>query len=209
VDQTMANALGMKEATGVLVNNLVKGGAGEASGLREGDVILSVDGKQVNAPNELQTLVATHHPGDVVKLQLFRDGKTMEKNVTLKAREEDQVASNEKDDQPDEEEKTPDVPTSLKFENVGMSVRALTPEEKKQLSIERGVLVTEVKPYSEAFNRFIATNDVIVEADKKEMNSPGDLKKVIESHKPGDSVLLRIKRRDSQQIAFTAVQIPK
>jgi serine protease Do len=209
VDQTMANALGMKEATGVLVNNLVKGGAGEASGLREGDVILSVDGKQVNAPNELQTLVATHHPGDVVKLQIFRDGKTMEKNVTLKAREENQVASNEKDDQTEEEEKTPDVPTSLKFDNVGMSVRALTPEEKKQLSIERGVLVTEVKPYSEAFNRFIATNDVIVEADKKEMTSPGDLKKVFESHKPGDSVLLRIKRRDSQQIAFTAVQIPK
>lgn len=209
VDQTMANALGLKEAMGVLVNNLVKGGAGEASGLREGDVILTVDGKQVNAPNELQSIVALHHPGDVVTLQVFRDGKTVEKKVTLKAREEDTVASKEKANQPEEEESAPDVPTSLKFDNVGMSVRGLTADEKKQLSVERGVLVTEVKPYSEAFNRFIATNDVIVEADRKEVSSPNDLKKVFESHKPGESVLLRLKRRDSQQIAFAAVQIPK
>ncbi len=90
-----------------------------------------------------------------------------------------------------------------------MSVRALTPDEKKQLSVERGVLVTDVKPYSEAFNRFIGKNDVIVEADRKEINSPADLKKVFESHKPGDSVLLRLKQQDSEQIAFRAVQIPK
>jgi serine protease Do len=209
VDQTMANALGLKEASGVLVNNLVKGGAGEAAGLHEGDVILSVDGKQVNAPNELQTMIATHHPGDVVTLQVFRAGKTIDKKVTLKAREDEKVASKENDEQPDEEDNTADVPAALKFDNVGLSVRALTPEEKKQLSVERGVLVTEVKPYSEAYDRFLAENDVIVEADRKEINAPADLKKVFDSHKPGDSVLLRVKRKDSDQIAFAAIQIPK
>jgi serine protease Do len=209
VDQTMANALGLKEASGVLVNNLVKGGAGEAAGLHEGDVILSVDGKQVNAPNELQTMIATHHPGDVVTLQVFRGGKTIDKKVTLKAREDEKVASKENDEQPDEEDNTADVPAALKFDNVGLSVRALTPEEKKQLSVERGVLVTEVKPYSEAYDRFLAENDVIVEADRKEINAPADLKKVFDSHKPGDSVLLRVKRKDSDQIAFAAIQIPK
>jgi S1-C subfamily serine protease len=50
---------------------------------------------------------------------------------------------------------------------------------------------------------------VIVEADRKEVNSPADLKKIFESHKPGDSVLLRVKRKDSDQEAFAAIQIPK
>jgi serine protease Do len=209
VDQTMANALGLKEATGVLVNNLVKGGAGEAAGLQEGDVILSVDGKEVNAPNELQTIVATHHPGDVVTLQVYRKGKTIEKKVTLKAREEEKVASRDTDEQSDEEEKTSDVPSALKFDNVGMSVRALTPQDKEQLKVDRGVLVTESKMYGEAYDRSIFENDVIVEADRKEVNSPADLKKILESHKPGDSVLLRVKRKDSDQEAFAAIQIPR
>ncbi|MBP1647378.1 MAG: Trypsin-like serine protease [Bacteroidetes bacterium] len=209
VDQTMANALGLKEPAGVLVNSLVRGGAGEAAGLKEGDVILTVNGKEVNAPNELQTLIATRHPGDVVTLRIFRDGKTIEKKVTLKMREDDRVASRDADESPGEELQVPDVPTSLKFDNVGMSVRGLTPDEKKQLSVERGVLVTDVKQYSEAYNRLIGKNDVIIEADRREIDTPGDLKKVFESHKPGDSVLLRLKRQDSEQIAFAAVQIPK
>jgi serine protease Do len=209
VDQTMANALGLKEASGVLVNNLVKGGAGESAGLREGDVILSVNGKPVNAPNELQTLVATHHPGDVITLQVYRDGKTTEKKVTLKARGEDQLASRDTDEQPEAEPKAPDVPTSLKFDNVGLSVRGLTQDEKKEMSVERGLLVTEVTQYSEAYNRGFTTNDLIFEADKKQVNSPGELKQIFESHKPGDSVLLRIRRHETNQVAFTAVQIPK
>src|SRR5206468_8094116 len=68
VDQTTADALGLSKAQGVLVQRLVKGGAGESAGLKEKDVILSIDNKEVNASNELQSYVATRHPGDVVTL---------------------------------------------------------------------------------------------------------------------------------------------
>lgn len=77
----------MDKAKGVLVQSLQKGGAGEdpaCSGLS--DVILAVDGKEVNASNELQVIINSKRPGDIAKLTVFRDGKTMEKDVTLKPR---------------------------------------------------------------------------------------------------------------------------
>jgi len=171
-------------------------------------VIFSVDGKEVNAANELQSYIATRHPGDAVTLKVFRDGKTIDKKVTLKARDEEVAtvkASDKKEPDEDIEDATPKV---TKFDNLGMSVRPLTSEEKKSQSVDGGALVTEVKPYSEAFNRGIVQNGVIVEADRKEVKSPSDLKKVIESRKSGDSILLRLKRPDGAT-AFIAVQLPK
>ena len=90
----------------------------------------------------------------------------------------------------------------------GMSVRPLTSEEKKKESIEGGAAVTAVKPYSEAFNRGIVENTVILEADRKQVKSPGDLKKVIDGRKGGDSILMRIKRPDGTT-QYVAVQLPK
>jgi len=207
VDQTMANALGMKEVKGVIVQSLVKGGAGEAAGVKEGDVILSVDGKEVNAANELQSYVAKHHPGDEVTLHIYRDGKSMEKKVTLKVREEERVAVVDSGQKSGDGEEAVEAPKDIKFDNLGMTVRSLTTDEKKELDIDSGVLVSEVKPYGEAFNRFIAKNTVIVEADRKPVKNAADLKKIVEARKPGESLLLRVKT--DRGAAFVALQIPK
>ncbi|HUI63741.1 MAG TPA: Do family serine endopeptidase [Bacteroidota bacterium] len=208
VDQTMANALGLNEAKGVLVQKTVSGGAGESAGVKDGDVILSVDGKEVNAPNELQSYIATHHPGDAVTLKIYRDGKTFEKQVTLRAREEDKaVAAATEPQKDDDEEAAPESPKAMKFDNLGMSVRSLTADEKKELEVDKGVMVTDVKPYGEAFNRFVGKNSVIVEADRKTVNSPSDFKKIVDARKPGDSLLLRV--RNERGTAFVALQIPK
>ena len=95
----------------------------------------------------------------------------------------------------------------MKFESLGLSVRSMTPDEKKEMEIDRGVIVADVKPYGEAFNRAIGKNMVIVEADRKQVNTPADLKKVIDARRPGDSVLLRVK--NERGTSFVAVQIPK
>jgi serine protease Do len=207
VDQTMANALGLKEAKGVLVDAVVAGGAGENAGIKPGDVILSVDGKEVNAPNELQSYIATRHPGDQVTVKLFRDGKEIEKKVALKARDEDKTTVKASDRKDEDEESAPESPRVVKFDNLGLSIRSITADEKKQLEVEKGVLVAEVKPYGEAFNRAIAKGNVIVEADRKTVSSPAEFKKIVEGRKPGESLLLRIKT--DRGIQFFALQIPK
>ena len=208
IDQTTANALGLSKAQGVLVQSLVKDGAGEVAGLKERDVIFSVDGKEVNAANELQSYVATRHPGDVVTLKVFRDGQTIEKKVTLRARNEDTPTVKASDKEEPDESLDQESTKETTFDGLGMSVRPLTSEEKKKESIEGGAAVTAVKPYSEAFNRGIVENTVILEADRKQVKSPGDLKKVIDGRKGGDSILMRIKRPDGTT-QYVAVQLPK
>jgi serine protease Do len=208
VTQTMASALGMKEPTGVIVQELVKGGAGEAAGIKAGDVILTVDGKEVTKPNELQAHIAQRHAGDEVTLKIFREGKTMEKKVALRARKEDQdLASASEGKDKDESETASSSGGPMEFGKIGMSVRALDKEERKELGIDKGIVVADVKAYSEAAKGRIVKDDIILEADRKPVNSPSDLKKIVEAHKAGDALLLRVKRDDS--VMFLAVQIPK
>jgi serine protease Do len=209
VDQKFASALGMKEAKGVIVQELVEDGAAAAAGLRASDVILSVDGREVNKPGDLQTYIATRHPGDEVTLKLFREGKTFDKKVVLRPRKEDQTLARNAEGKETGREPAVETSKTVSFDGLGFSVRALTPAEKQELRVDKGVLVTGLKPYSEAFKQGIGDDDVILEADRKDVNAPADLKNIISSRKPGDSVLLRIKREGDAGTAFVAVQIPE
>jgi serine protease Do len=205
VDQTMASALGLQKAHGVFVQSLVEGGAGEEAGLKAADVILTVDGVEVDQPNQLQRYIATRHPGDVVTLSVFRDGKTIEKRVTLKAREENGavVAATDRSDSGDRERESP---SAIEFESLGLTVRDMTPTEEKTYDVDGGVIVSDVKQYSEAFNRQIGRNDAVVEADRQEVKSAKDLRKIIQSKKAGDSVLFRMKRSDGSAY-YAALQV--
>ncbi|MBK7257876.1 MAG: Do family serine endopeptidase [Ignavibacteriae bacterium] len=206
IDQTMASALGMKEAKGVKIEKLVDGGAAAAAGLKELDVILEIDGREVNKNNELQSYIATRHPGDVVTLKIFREGKTFEKKVTLRPRSQDATLASSSGEKKEEPAEIADAARTLSFDALGMTVRVLTAEEKKELEVERGVLVSDIKPFGEAAERGIGKHDVILEADRKPVSTPADLKKAIAARKSGDAILLRIKR--AEQTAYLAIQIP-
>ncbi|MDI6765901.1 MAG: Do family serine endopeptidase [Bacteroidota bacterium] len=208
VTQAMAKALGMDKPEGAIIQKIDADSPAESADLKEGDVILAVDGKEVKAPNDVQALIARMRPGDVVIFKIFRDRKKIEKKITLKQREDTAIAADDTRQNPsmDKDEKDESSMKSLTFDNLGLTVRQMTSEEKKKSAIENGVIVSEVKPYSEAFNNMIRANDVILEADKRELNSPKDLKEVIDKHKPGDAILFRIKKSDG--IGFYAVQIP-
>jgi serine protease Do len=209
VTQTMAGALGMKEAKGVLVQELVEEGAAAAAGLKQGDVILSVDDKEVNRQGELQSYIATRHPGDEVTLKVFREGKTFDKKVILRPRKEDQTLARNTEGKETGRDPGVESAKTVAFDGLGFSVRALTSAEKQELRVDKGVLVTDLKPYSEAFKQSMGNNDVILEADRKAVNTPAELKGIITSRKAGDSVLLLVKRDGGAGTAFVAVQIPK
>ncbi len=207
VNQVLANALGMKEARGVIVQELVEGGAAQASGIQKGDVILEVDGREVNKQNELQSYIATRHPGDTVTLKVFRDGKAMDKKVVLRPRKKDDAVASNAEEPNRERETEVESARTMSFDKLGLTVRALAPSEKKTLGVEYGVIVSQIRPYSEAFNRAIGKGDVVLEADRKRVESPGDLKSIIDARKPGDSVLLLVKRETGTM--FTAIQLPE
>jgi len=205
----MAKALGLEKTEGVLIQSLEPDGAAEAAGLHEKDVILSVDGKEVNAANELQSYIARKHPGDQVTVKIFRDGKAMEKSVTLRARTDEKLtAKNENSDENEnrDAEHEASTPKSLTLDNLGITVRPLTADEKKSASVENGVIVSESKHFGEAFNQGITGGEIILEADNTAIHSIKDFKNLIDKHKPGDAILLRVKK--SNTIAYLALQLP-
>jgi S1-C subfamily serine protease len=67
--------------------------------------------------------------------------------------------------------------------------------------------VTDVEPYSEAFNRGLMRNDVITSADRKPVNSVDELKEIIRKHESGDVVLFRVKSPNGIS-RFIALNIP-
>ncbi|MCL6098906.1 MAG: Do family serine endopeptidase [Bacteroidetes bacterium] len=189
VDAATAKAVGLDEPKGVLVQQIVKGGAASKEDIKEGDVILKVDDQEVNQPNELQSYVASKRAGSSVKLTIFRDGKQIERNVTLKSRNDGEstvVNTSEK------ELKGKDVDIKdVKLDNVGMTVRNMSGDELKKLDTKNGVLVTDVKNYGRAFNQRIFKGFVIVAVDHKQVNSTSELKSELDKKK-GQAVLLKV-----------------
>ena len=207
VDNVTAKSIGLEGARGVLIQSLEEGGAGETAGLLAGDVILSVDGKKVNAANELQSLIARKHPGDGVVLEVFRGRKVIEKRVTLKSRNSvvrtaRDTGSGNSGGKTDREKK----PATLTLKKLGLDLAELTATQKKTLSVDAGIMISGVGRFSEAFDRGLREGDVIIEADGKPIASISDFQKVIDAHRSGDAILLRVSGKTG--LAFAAIELP-
>jgi len=83
-----ADALGLEEVSGVYLRDVQKGLAGDLGGLQSGDVLLTIDGRDMTEPNELQSAIALFSPGDAIPVEVWRDGRTMQFTVSLKGRED-------------------------------------------------------------------------------------------------------------------------
>ncbi|MEG8947448.1 Do family serine endopeptidase [Rosettibacter firmus] len=206
VDAQTAKAIGLKEPKGVLVQDIVKGGAAEKADIREGDVILKIDDKEVNQPNELQSYVATKRAGTEVKLTIFRNGKEIEKYVTLKARDEDKSSKAKTVSKKDKSSKEKEI-TEFTFEELGFTVRNMSSSELKDYNVENGVLITNVKRFSKAYNQRIGEGLVITAADKKEIHNVSELKSIIENKK-GQAVLLKLVDSEGNS-RLVGLEIPK
>ncbi|MFI5253726.1 MAG: Do family serine endopeptidase [Bacteroidota bacterium] len=209
MDETTAKAEGLDKTTGVIVNEVVSDGAAAAAGVKAGDIILTIDDKEMTESNELQSYIGSKHPGDEVKLKIYRNGTIINKTISLRGRTEENVAaSNESDSKDAPEPEATTSSKSLNFDKLGFSVKELSSHDKKDDKIDHGVIIDDVKSLSEGASRGLTEGDVILEADKKEISSPKDLRNIIDKHKPGDAILLRIYRSNGAML-FTAVQIPE
>lgn len=208
VDATLAKTKNLSKPAGVFVQSVTSGSAGEAAGVKEEDIIMSVDGKEVNTNNQLQTIIASKYPGETVTLKIYRDGKMIEKRVALKSRDEAEqtVAANERRDESDE---VTDAGSrnSLELEELGMTVKNLESKSKKQYGIEHGVLVESVERLSEAEKRGVRANDVIVSVGDQTILSVAQFDKLLKGKKPGDAVLMRVKGAD-KSTRFIAIELP-
>ena len=205
VDETIAKASGLTKPEGVLVQDVLENGAAKNAGIVSGDIILSVDGKEIKTANELQAYIASKRVGEIVEVKIWRDQNKITKNVKLKARDEKgkEIAINDEMNGGETEiEKT----VSHKFEKLGFTITKIDGKTKNDRKVEYGVIVTEVDRFGEAGERGLQPQDIIIEADKKNIDSIKKLKDIIEAKKSGEALMLRIKDKNNS-LRFVALNI--
>ena len=87
VTEALAEELALTSISGCAITGIVPESGAAESKLRQGDVVLAIDGMPIGNFPELQECIARYHPGDVVEVKYARDGSTSEANVQLKSRD--------------------------------------------------------------------------------------------------------------------------
>ena len=206
VTAAVAKAVGMNEPKGVMIQKVQEDGAASKEDIKEGDIILKIDDKEVNQANELQSYVFSKRAGTVVHLLIYRDSGEIERNVTLKALDDskdEKIASNS-----EKLGKGKDLDSKeMKFDELGMTIRNLNDQEREHYKVKNGVLVTSSINYGRAFNQTIYEGTVIVSADKVPINTVSDLKEIF-AKKKGKGVLLKTLDSQGNQ-RLVGLEIPK
>jgi serine protease Do len=178
--------------SGVTVSTVVPGTPADQAGLKVGDTITTVDGKQVKSGDELVADIASRKPGSKISLGFIRNGKPQDAAVTVADRAKLFAGR-----LGDEEEAGADAsPKESKF---GITVRAVTPEiaDRLELTAGKGVIVQDVKPGSFGDDVGVARGDVILEVNKQPVNSEAEFSRIQSALKGGQDVVFLVRQRGS------------
>jgi Do/DeqQ family serine protease len=173
VTSDIAQSLGLSHPQGVLLKEVVPGGPAARAGLRKGDVVLAVDGHEVDDPDALRFRVATLALGAEARFSLWRSDEHRDTNVTIAP--------------PPEE--PPRQVTSLTGRHplAGASVANLNPAFDDELGFDttqHGVVVTALSDGSVAERVGLAPGDVVVSVNKQPIESVAQLQQLLSSTRP-------------------------
>ncbi|QEL65552.1 serine protease [Oryzomicrobium terrae] len=180
INQSLADSFGLKKPAGALVNSVEKGSPAAKAGLEPGDVVLSIDGKDITNSGELAATVAGMRPGDVARLQVWRHGSNKEIAVKVGSASEPKIAL-----QGNEE--------SAKG-RLGVAVRSLSPEEQRQADVKGGVLVQNAS--GAAARAGIQSGDIILSINGQPVTSAEQLRGLLA--KAGKHAAVLIERGDTR-----------
>lgn len=197
-----AEAFGLDNTNGALVQEVVEGHAAAKAGIRHGDVIVSVDGEAIEDTRELIDTISAMPPGTDVELGVIRNGKAITIDVTLEEREAADAPAEPGDDPGSEG----DV-----FERVGVTVIELSPMARQNFRIEDGVdgvVVTRVRPLSPASEEGMSPGLVITEANGEPIDNPAELRSVVEGVEAGGYLRLYVyvPRADSYRFVILKLE---
>jgi Do/DeqQ family serine protease len=172
VTSDLAASLGLNEARGVIVSSVTAGGPANKAGLKTGDVILKLNGKDMNDSNELRNAIAGMAPGNEVTLTIWRDGKEQEVRVRLSELTPETARSSEEQGGSD---------TSRRL---GISVVPMTPDLAAQLGLPRGtqgLVIQDLDPSGPAAQAGLQMGDVIEQVNRQSVRTPEDMQKALQN----------------------------
>lgn len=188
VNQTLADSFKLDKPRGALVSSIQPDGPAAKAGLKAGDVILSMDGKPIDASADLPALVGQSTPGKKVDLQVWREGKSQTVSATL-GNADDKVAK--------ADENSTEAPKG----KLGLALRPLQPDEKRSAGIATGMVIEGVQ--GPAAKAGIQPGDVLLAINGKPVQDIDQVRAQVEHSKKSLALLIQ---RDGQQI-FVPVKL--
>lgn len=181
IDKDLAEALNLERAEGALVADVVEDSPAASAGIKQGDIIIEVDGIHVKTPASIRNEVMLNEPGKVVTLTINRNGKILYTQVTL--------GSYSKSSQL----------TSENAQLLGITVENLTPENVKRYKLppnEEGVVITEVKQGSMGARIGLRPGYLVLSLNHKKIANVSDFNEALGTIQKGKKVLILVKHGD-------------
>jgi S1-C subfamily serine protease len=172
IDSKLSEEKDLGISQGIYVAGLSDGGAAEASGIREGDVITKIAGTAVKSTPELQEQVSRYRPGDIIQVTIVRNRKESELAVTLRNKNgQTGIIRNVKD-----------IVKPSSF--MGASFESVSEKEKNRLRIQHGVKIIRLQTGKLASSG-MREGFIITSVDKRPVDSIEDLISYLDSKKGG------------------------
>ncbi len=195
VDQAVADYYGLDKPRGALVSQVSEDTPAQKAGLKEGDIILSVDGKEIRNDDQLRNVISLSEIGHKAELVILRDGKEKKVTVKLDALPGQETTSN----------RAPEVKEDDSLS--GVTVRALSERIRAMEQIPEdivGVLVAGVEEGSNAARVGLAQGDIIVKVGNSEVSNLKEFSKALgkNTDKPA---FLRVYKPAAKRSIFIAV----
>ncbi len=211
LEQSEAEALGLPKDRGELVRAVVPGAAADRAGIRQGDVIVRVNGRDVTPDETASFIIANTTVGARVPIEVIRANgrrETVQVTVTQRPTEEQLAQALGSDDGEGGVTVSPNVPAQ---QALGLSLQPLTPELARSARLPataRGVIVMAVDPGSDAAEEGIQRGDLIMSVNRQPVSTPAQVAAAVEAARRAgrSSVLLLVKRGPSPE-AFLGVDI--
>lgn len=189
VDENLAESFGLEKAEGILVSETQPDSPADTAGIKQGDVLLSLNDVALKDVADLRNRVALIVPGTEVTINLIREGKPLDMDVKIGEQPADfgKVA----------QKKT----TDNALGDFGLVVQDLTKDLAEQFGYQdrEGVIVSEVLPGSPAEQSGFKTSQLIEEVNKVRITSVADLQQVLSQSTDSGRVLLRVRSGEYSQ----------
>ena len=190
VDEATRDYYDLPSTDGVVVNSVNEGGPADLADVKSGDIILEVDGDKVRDNPDLISKISSRQPGEKVRLRVFRDGRTLTRDVELGDRAEGMRASGPA---PSE---MPRRDEPMEATGLGVTVENITSRVLERLEFDSsdptGVIIVDVEFDSEAARKGITPDMVVVGVNDQTVGDVADWEEAIEGLAPGAPVKLDV-----------------
>lgn len=200
VTRDLADSFGLGKPAGALVSSVEPGGPAEKAGLEPGDVILKFNGRDVDSSGDLPRIVGSIRPGTQVQIQIWRRGTIKDLPVVVAEMKDEQLDTARGGKAPRAQEQATN--------RLGLVLSELTAEQRKEMKIDGGLLVEEVR--GNGVRADLRTGDIIVAIVEKgnstDLKSVAQFNKILAAMDKNTTVTLLVRRGEVQ--TFMTIKLP-